>query len=480
MVSDTTARPTNPNVLLWLVAIGFFMELLDSTIVNTALPSMAHSLGESPLAMRSVVVSYALTLAVLIPASGYLADRFGTRRVFFSAILLFTVGSLCCAGARTLDQLVFARVLQGAGGSMLMPVGRLAVLRAFPGPKFIDALSFVTMPALIAPLIGPSLGGWLVQFISWHWIFLINIPIGVVGCLATVFAMPEGERFAVGRFDLAGFALISLSMVSTSFALDGMSGLGISRGVVSLLLLVGVASLVAHVLAARRKPNPLFPPSLFRVRSYAIGIAGNLFARIGSGSMPFMIPLFLQLCLGYTPFAAGLTMLPMPLAGIMAKRLVSPLVLRVGYRRFLVVNTVLVGIGMASFALIRVGEPTWVRVLHMFVFGIVNSMQFTAMNTLTLKDLDRAQASGGNTLFSMTQMVAMSFGVAAAGALLAFFSSGGSGSSGGGTPNSADVTAAFRLTFTAVGLITCSSAAIFGRLPADVDLGVGAADAESV
>lgn len=450
---------TGPNVLLWLVAIGFFMELLDSTIVNTALPSMAVSLGESPLLMRSVIVAYALTLAVLIPASGYLADRFGTRRVYFVAILTFTVGSLLCAMSQSLNQLVAARVVQGAGGSMLMPVGRLAVLRAFPGAKFLNALSFVTMPALIAPLIGPSLGGWLVQYTSWHWIFLINLPIGFFGCVATSYAMPDEERFAVGSFDLSGFALISIGMVSLSFALDGLSGLDISRGVVMLLLFIGAACLAGYVFAAQRKATPLFSPSLFRTRSFSIGIVGNLFARIGSASMPFLIPLFLQLCIGYTPFAAGLTMLPMAGAGILAKRLVAPLVGRFGYRDFLVVNTFLVGIGMASFALIQPGEAAWVRILHMFAFGIVNSMQFTAMNTLTLKDLERAKASSGNTLFSMTQMVAMSFGVAVAGVMLATFTDPGAGRAG-----SALVPRAFRLTFACVGAITCTSAWIFWQL----------------
>ncbi|RYZ99278.1 MAG: MFS transporter, partial [Proteobacteria bacterium] len=200
MATDTTPPSTtiplssesNPSkVLLWLVAIGFFMETLDSTIVNTALPAMARSLSESPLRMQGVIIAYALTLAVFIPASGWLADRFGTRRVFFSAIVIFTTGSLLCALARNLPELVLARVLQGAGGSMLLPVGRLAVLRAYPGDKFLSAISFVTMPALIGPLLGPSLGGWLVQFATWHWIFLINIPIGILGCVATYTSMPE-------------------------------------------------------------------------------------------------------------------------------------------------------------------------------------------------------------------------------------------------------------------------------------------------
>ncbi|HEY6986655.1 MAG TPA: MFS transporter, partial [Rhodanobacteraceae bacterium] len=180
--------------LLWLVALGVFMQMLDSTIVNTALPSMAAGLGESPLRMQSVVIAYALTMAMLIPASGWLADRLGTRRVFFSAIALFTLGSLLCAYSHTLAQLVGSRVVQGVGGAMLLPVGRLAVLRSFPRGDFLRAMSFVTLPGLIGPLVGPTLGGWLVQIASWHWIFLINVPVGVIGCVTTHLYMPDSRN----------------------------------------------------------------------------------------------------------------------------------------------------------------------------------------------------------------------------------------------------------------------------------------------
>jgi EmrB/QacA subfamily drug resistance transporter len=456
-------RTQSPRVLLWLIAIGFFMETLDSTIVNTALPSMAQSLGESPLMMQSVIISYTLTLAVFIPASGFLADRFGTEKTYFAAILLFTLGSLACALSTTLTEIVLARVLQGLGGCMLLPVGRLAILRAFPGDKFLDALSFVTMPALIGPVLGPTLGGWLVEYASWHWIFLINIPIGVVGCVATWFSMPESESQPDRRFDLPGFIQVSLFMVAVLFAFDGLSELNLSHGTVLLLFFLGLASLVSYILRASRVENPLFALNLFKVRTFTVGILGNLFARVGSSGMPFLIPLFLQLSLGASPFQAGLTMLPLALSAIVAKRFVSPIVRKIGYRNFLIYNTLAVGFGMASFALMTDQQSTWLRIIQLLLFGTVNSMQFTAMNTLTLKDLDRAKASGGNALFSMVQMLSLSFAVAVAGALLSAFM------------ERFDVhlhpemaLRAFHAAFICMGGITCTSAWIFWQIPENV------------
>ena len=275
-------------VLLWLVAIGFFMETLDSTVVNTALPSMAYALGESPLTMQSVIVAYTLTLALFIPASGWVADRFGTRRVFMGAIGTFTGGSLMCALAPNLLLLVLGRVVQGMGGSMLMPVGRLAVLRAFPGERFLAAITFIGTSALIGPLLGPPLGGWLVEYASWHWIFLINIPIGILGCIATYMAMPDEPVVRTDKFDGFGFLQLGMFMVCTSVALDGLSEFHFPMDVVVLLVFTGLAALIAYILRATRQKRPLFSPRLFLVRTFTIGILGNLFARLGSSCMPFL------------------------------------------------------------------------------------------------------------------------------------------------------------------------------------------------
>jgi EmrB/QacA subfamily drug resistance transporter len=440
---------------LWLVGVAVFMQTLDTTIVNTALPSMAVSLGESPLRMQAVVISYALTLAMLIPMSGWLADRVGTRHVFIAAVVVFTAGSLACAMSRQLRWLVAARVLQGVGGAMLLPVGRLAVLRALPREEFLPAMSFVTVPGLVGPLVGPTLGGWLVQTASWHWIFLINVPLGIVGGLAAMRLMPD-LRASVSRFDLLGYLLLAFGMVAVSFSLNVLSERP-QYGVGLVLLVFGLASLVAYWLHAARADRPLFPLALFKVHSFSVGILGNLFSRVGSGGMPYLIPLLLQVGLGYSPMHAGMMMIPAAAAGIFSKRIVVPLVQRVGYRRVLVGNTLLVGLAMISFALVAPGRPIWMYALQFAAFGCVNSLQFTAMNTLALSDLDGELASGGNSLLSMVMMLAMSLGVAVAAALLAGFG-GTEAGIGHGTLG------AFRGSFVCVGLVTMASAAIFAQL----------------
>lgn len=454
--------------LLWLVAVGFFMQTLDATIVNTALPAMARSLGESPLRMQSVVVAYSLTMAMLIPASGWLADRFGLRPVFLSAIVLFSAGSLLCAMANSLSLLVAARVLQGLGGALLLPVGRLAVLKTFPRERFLQAMSFVAIPGLIGPLIGPTLGGWIVEAATWHWIFLINLPVGLLGGLATLRYMPVQRNAALARFDLTGYLLLAFGMVTLSLALDGLSGLGLRQAGVLVLMIFGLASLTAYWMHALRHPDPLFSPHLFGVASLRIGLLGNLFSRLGSACMPLMIPLLMQVTMGYSPLQAGLMMLPVTLASMVMKRPGTWLLTRFGYRRVLVFNTLLVGLATASFALTTLDQPVWLRVVQLVAFGAVNSMQFTAMNTLTLKDLGLAMASSGNSLLSMVQMLAMGMGVAAAGAVLAAFTGYF------GPVEAAAALPAFRGTFVCMGLITIASAAIFWQLS---DLEVPAAQA---
>ncbi len=315
-------------VLLWLVAIGFFMQTLDATIVNTALPAMAQSIGESPLRMQSVVVAYSLTMAMLIPASGWIADRFGTRRVYVSAICLFVAGSVACALSGSLSQLVASRVLQGLGGALLLPVGRLAVLRAFPRERFLQAMSFIAIPGLVGPLIGPTLGGWLVEVATWHWVFLINIPVGAVGALATMVYMQDKPRPGMPRFDLGGYLLLAFGMVAVSLAVDGLSGLGLKQASVLVLMVFGMASLTAYWLRAARQEHPLFSPALFFIPTLRIGLLGNLFSRLGSSCMPFMVPLLLQVSLAYSPLRAGMMMIPVAVAGMLVKRVTTPLITR--------------------------------------------------------------------------------------------------------------------------------------------------------
>lgn len=451
--------------LLWLVAVGFFMQTLDATIVNTALPAMARSLGESPLRMQSVVVAYSLTMAMLIPASGWMADRFGTRRVYVCAIGLFVLGSVLCAAASSLTMLVAARVVQGLGGALLLPVGRLVVLRTFPRERFLQAMSFVAIPGLVGPLIGPTLGGWLVEAASWHWIFLINLPVGIAGALATLRWMPAPPPSARVRFDFAGYLLLAFGMVALSLALDGLSGLGMRQASVLVLMIFGLASLAAYWLHALSRPAPLFSPQLFRIGSLRVGLLGNLFSRLGSACMPFLIPLLLQVTMGYSPAQAGMMMLPVALASMSMKRVTTPLIVRFGYRRVLVVNTLLLGVTTASFALVTPQAPWAVQIVQLAALGAVNSMQFTAMNTLVLKDLSPGLASSGNSLLSMVQMLAMGMGVATASAVLAAFTESMGVQGPAALP-------AFQATFVCMGLITLASAAVFWQL-AEADSRVG-------
>jgi EmrB/QacA subfamily drug resistance transporter len=446
-------------MLLWLVAIAFFMQALDGTIVNTALPAMAKSLGESPLRMQSVVIAYSLTMAMLIPASGWIADRFGTRRVFLGALVVFSVGSLLCAYSPSLAVLTAARAIQGAGGAMLLPVGRLAVLRAFPREKFMPAMTLVAIPGLIGPLLGPTLGGWLVEYATWHWIFLINIPIGLLGCAAAIAFMPDFRGADIERFDFSGYVLLAASMVMISLALDGLADMGMRHAVVLVLIIFGLISVAAYWLRAARHPAPLFPLALFQVNSFSVGAFGNLFARIGNSSMPFLVPLLLQVNLGYSAFHAGLMMIPIAVGGMLVKRFATILVRRAGYRKVLIVNTVLVGACIASFALFSQAVPFWLRIVQLAFFGAINSLQFSAMNAVTLKDLPAPLASAGNSLHSMVQMLSMSLGVAAAGGLLATFTGLLA------QPGTASTPLAFQATFICMGLITACSAWIFWQLP---------------
>lgn len=455
LVTPPTLDPATKRVLPWVVAIAFFMQTLDGTILNTALPSMARDLGESPLRMQSVVIAYMLTVALFIPASGWLADRFGTRRAFLAAIVLFSLGSLLCALSPSLPWLVAARVLQGVGGALLLPVGRLTVLRAYPRSELLKVLSFVTIPGLVGPLVGPPLGGWLVEVASWHWVFLINLPVGVLGVFASLRYMPD-LRGAAQRFDWPGFVMFSLGLVLVTLGLQGLGEHAISAPLSILLVIGGLAAMAAYWVHAARVERALFSLTLFKIPTFSVGILGNLFARLGSGSMPFLTPLFLQVGLGYSPSRAGLTMVPTVIGAMLIKFFAEPVIRRLGYRLVLVVNTLLLGGVIAGFALVGAGTPHVLILGYLALFGVINSMQFTAMNTLTLGDLDDDRASGGNSLLSVVMQLSMSLGVAAAGALLAAFAA--PAQQGGALLHT------FHATYLCMGALSALAAGIFFQL----------------
>lgn len=443
-------------LLVFLVSIGFFMQGLDTTIVNTALPAMAVSLGEDPLQMHSVVVAYVLSVAACIPLSGWLADRFGVRNIYFSAIIIFTFASLGCGLANSLNELLAYRVIQGIGGALLLPVGRLAMLKVIPRTQFLSAMSLMSLAGLMGPLIGPTLGGWMVEVATWHWIFLINIPMGLLGCLITVKAMPNVTEPSVKSFDFSGFILLVIAMVGVSMGIENFASPHLSLWWSTGLIIAGLMAAAIYAYHAHIHQNALFRSKLFSNQIYAIGIVGNFFARLGGNAMPFLIPLMLQVAFGFEPFITGLLMIPTVLGSLASKPIIRQIIQRFGYRKVLLVNTVLVGACIASFALTTADTPLWLRTLHFFIFGMLNSLQFVSMNTLTLKDLPQQDASSGNSFLSMIMMVSMSIGVALAGSLVNVFTAYY------GTDH---ITTAFHSTLILLGCINIITACIFSRIP---------------
>ncbi|MGY6031801.1 Major facilitator superfamily protein [Phytobacter sp. AG2a] len=436
--------------LPWIAAMAFFMQALDATILNTALPAIAESLNRSPLAMQSAIISYTLTVAMLIPASGWLADRFGTRRVFMLAVSLFTLGSLACALSTSLTSLVLFRVLQGIGGAMMMPVARLALLRAYPRSELLPVLNFVTMPGLVGPILGPVLGGVMVTWATWHWIFLINIPIGLAGLLYARKYMPNFTT-PRKRFDTGGFFLFGLSLVLFSCGMELFGEKIVASWLACSVILSGIVLFLLYIRHARRHPTPLISLHLFKTRTFSVGIAGNIASRLGTGCVPFLMPLMLQVGFGYSALIAGCMMAPTAMGSILAKSLVTQVLRRLGYRKTLVGITLFIGVMIAQFSLQSPSMEVWLLILPLFILGMAMSTQFTAMNTITLADLTDENASSGNSVLAVTQQLSISLGVAVSAAVLRFYE---------GFENNNTVEQ-FHYTFITMGVITLISAFTF-------------------
>lgn len=443
-------------LLVLLVSIGFFMQGLDTTIINTALPAIALSLQEDPLRMHSVVVAYVLSVAVCIPLSGWLADRFGVRNTYFSAIIIFTLASIGCAVSNSLNELLLYRVLQGIGGALLLPVGRLAMLKIIPRTQFLAAMSLMSLAGLIGPLIGPTLGGWMVEYLSWQWVFLINLPIGLLGTLITFKAMPNVTEPDVAKFDYAGFFMLVVAMVGLCLGIENFANPQYPLWWSLSLVAAGFLFSLIYAYHSHTHSNALFRSKLFKNRIYSIGILGNFFARLGGNSIPFLLPLMLQVAFGFEPFITGLLMIPTVLGSLASKPIIRKIIQHFGYRQVLLVNTLLVGLCIASFALTTADTPIWLRAIHFFIFGILNSLQFVSMNTLTLKDLSQQDASSGNSFLSMIMMLSMSIGVALAGTLVNMFSA---------YFGAEQLDNAFHLALICLGCLNIIAAYIFWHIP---------------
>ncbi|TNG92846.1 DHA2 family efflux MFS transporter permease subunit [Pasteurellaceae bacterium USgator11] len=403
--------------LAWVASTALFMQTLDATILNTALPSIAADLQESPLEMQLAVISYALTVALLIPLSGWLADRFGTLVVFRAAIALFTLGSICCSFAGDLNSLVAFRVLQGAGGALMMPVARLSIIKSVPRHEVLSVWNMMVMAGLIGPIMGPVLGGWLVTYASWHWIFLMNIPIGIVGFWLCGRYMPNltGKIF---RLDWLGFLLFGGALAGVTLGLDMIGSRTFSLWSAIVVLLLGMLLFVGYYHYARHVSQPLLGFSLFQYRTFNIGTQVNLVLRLCGSGAPFLLPLMLQVAYGYPADIAGWMLTPIALSSILCKPMIRSWLNRFGYKKALIAATVLLCGSLVCFGLMQPSWSLWWLLPPLVLYGCAMSLLFTATNTLTISEFSEENNSEGSTLLSVTQQVGLGLGIAFAAVVL--------------------------------------------------------------
>jgi EmrB/QacA subfamily drug resistance transporter len=402
-------------MLPWLVAVAFFMESLDTTILNTAVPVIAKALAISPLNMKSVLSSYTLSLAVFIPISGWMADRYGTRRVFSSAIGLFTLGSLLCGLAGNVHMLVACRILQGCGGAMMVPVGRLTLVRTFPKSELVKAMSFVAIPGLVGPMLGPIAGGLIVGYLHWRAIFFLNLPVGIFGLILVYLRLPDYREKTSHPLDVIGLILFGGGIALLSYVLEIFGEHSLNTGEVLGLLAISLVLLFGYGLHAKKTVYPLLQLGLFKIRTFAAAVSGSFFTRLGIGGVPFLLPLLYQEGLGLSPVQSGLLIMPQAVAALSTKFLMPRLLDRFGYRAILISNTIILGVMLMLFATIGRGTPIWLIVVQAFCYGALTSTQYTSMNTLTYADIPPTGASNASSIASTLQQLSISFGVAAAG-----------------------------------------------------------------
>ncbi len=442
--------PGSPRLTALIVACALFMQNLDGTVIATALPAMARDFGADPIHMNVALTAYLLSLAVFIPASGWTADRFGARTVFRAAIAIFTLGSVLCGRADSVPFLVLARIFQGIGGAMMVPVGRLVMLRTTPKHELVGAMAWLSAPALIGPVIGPPLGGLLVTYASWRWIFDINVPIGLLGIALVTLYVPEIKQPGAAKLDAIGLVLCGLALSGIMFAVET-----IGRGIVApwaswSMAATGCLSALLYALHARRHAAPLLDLSLLRIPTFLVSVLGGSLFRIGVGAMPFLLPLMLQLGFGQTALRSGLLTLASSAGAIVMKPATTFALRRFGFRDTLLVNGVLSALFIGICAAFT---PSWPAVLlyaALLLGGFFRSLQFTAYNTVAYGDIPPHRMSGATSLYATLQQLSLTLGVTTGAAVLELTMT----LSGHASPETADFSAAFL----AIGLIALACA----------------------
>ena len=443
-----------------IVAVALFMENMDSTVIATSLPAIAADLGTSPLALKLAVTSYLLSLALFIPVSGWTADRFGPRTVFRAAIAVFILGSIGCALSGSLTQFVAARIVEGMGGAMMTPVGRLILVRSVDKRELINAMVWVTLPALVGPLIGPPFGGFITTYISWHWIFFINVPIGILGIVLATMYIENVRAENPDPFDPLGAVLAGLGIGGLVFggSVIGLDFLPI--GVVIGLIIGGAVATYAYVLHARRTPAPVLDLTLLKLPTMYAAVVGGFVFRAGIGAMPFLLPLLLQLGFNFTAFQSGLFTIA-NIVGAMGMKTIIPIALRrFGFRKVLTANALLSSVTVAACALFAPGISYLVMIAILGIGGFFRSLEFTSLNTIAYADVEQRHMSRATSLVSVSQQLSIAVGVAV-GALVVDATLWLHGH--GTIAHAAD----FQLAFVTIAVISATAAIIFARLPHD-------------
>jgi EmrB/QacA subfamily drug resistance transporter len=449
------ASPARERIVPMVVACGLFMENLDSTVLATSLPAIAASLEVNPLRLNLAITSYLLSLAVFIPISGWVADRWGARNVFRAAILVFVTGSICCGLSTSLLQLVGSRILQGIGGAMMVPVGRLVILRSVPKERLVRAMAYLTIPALIGPVIGPPLGGFITTYASWRWIFWINVPIGVVGFLLVTRFIDDLREPAVPPLDLVGFALAAIGVTGLMFGFETVGRGLLPVWLVGTLFAAGLAAALLYRRHAQRVAAPILDLALLRLQTFRAAVLGGSLFRVGIGALPFLLPLMLQLGFGLSPFHSGLVTFAAAAGALTMKFAAAPIIERVGFKRVLLGTALISALSIAVIAWVGPGTPLLLLSLVLLAGGFFRSLHFTSINVIAYADVEPGRMSRATSFMSTAQQLSISMGVGT-GALILH-------STTGPTVEVGDFWPAFLI----VALISASSVLFYARLPSE-------------
>lgn len=444
-----------------IVSLALFMDALDATIINTAIPAMSRSLQVNPVDLKIALISYLLSLAIFIPISGWIGDKYGIKRVFISALTIFTLSSIVCGNAHNLTELVIARSVQGLGGALMLPLGRLIILRTFERHEIVNAMTSVIMVVSFGLMLGPFAGGLITDHLSWHWIFWVNIPVGVLSIFAASLWLRKDEGRQVKPFDLLGFLLFGGGLAIFTFSLSELSESRVNLHLILFVMLVAILMLIGYFLHSKNRPNSVINTQLFQTRTFRVSTFGNLVTRLGIGAIPFLLPLILQEGLGYSAQLSGLLLVPIALGIIIVKPLSLGILRKFGYKNFLILNTLLMALSLWSFQLITPHIPAYVIAGLTLIFGTIMTLQYSGMNSLAYADVSNEDLSEATSIISTVQQLGQSFGVATGALGLRFFS-------GNYTEHFKIAIPIFHQTFLALGILTLLSAVIYLQLkPSD-------------